>query len=75
MSDAVNKVGAYCLAAALMDEPWQDLGFRRRPKHGRFIQRFRPSWKVALEKRVLQQIIAVFTAVHVKRGRYQAIRH
>jgi len=68
MNDAVRKVVADCCRTVLMDEPWQDLGFSKRPRHGAFFQRFRPAWRVALEKKALQEMLAVFTAAHVIGG-------
>lgn len=68
MKDAVRKVVGACCHTVLMDEPWQDLGFPKRPKYGAFIQRFRPTWKVALEKKTLQEMLAVLTAAHILGG-------
>lgn len=65
MSMTPEHVAAAVLQVALRDEAWQDLGFAGRPKHGSFFQRFRPEWRVCLEKSVLKQMVAVLTAAHV----------
>jgi hypothetical protein len=69
MSDAVRGVAATCLGTVLRDEPWQDIGFPKRPRHGEIFQGLRPAWKVALEKAVLQEMLAAFTAAYVLAGR------
>ena len=68
MKEALLKVCHTCLGSCLRDEPWQDLGYPRRPKHGAAFQRFRPAWKVALEKSILREMIALFTTAHVRAG-------
>lgn len=60
-----TDVAASVLQVVLRDEAWQDLGFAGRPRHGSFFQRFRPEWRVCLEKSVLKQMVAVLTAAHV----------
>jgi hypothetical protein len=69
MQDSDNTVAATCLGMLLTDEPWQDFGFSKRPKHGAYSQRFRSTWKVELERRILQEMLAVFTAAYVVSGR------
>ena len=64
----ILEVAAEILGTCLRDEPWQDIGFRRRPKHGAFFQRFRPKWKIKLEKSVLQQMLSLFTAANILAG-------
>lgn len=61
-------VAAAVLQVVLRDEAWQDLGFARRPRHGSFLQRFRPEWRVHLEKSALKQMIAVLAAAYVSAG-------
>lgn len=56
----------------LRDEPWQDLGFAKRPRYGEIVQRFRPLWRVQFEKTALKQMIAVLTAAHVHAGALDA---
>jgi len=58
-----------CFSMILKDEPWQDFGFSKRPKYGAYVRRFRRRWKVDLEKRVLQEMLAVFTAAYVVANR------
>ena len=53
----------------LSDEPWRDIGFSKRPRYGKFFQRFRARWKTDLEKRTLQEMLAAFTAAYVVAGR------
>lgn len=69
MKDSDNTVVATCLGMLLTDEPWQDFGFSKRPKYGAYFQRFRPKWKVDLEQRIVQEMLAVFTAAYVVAGR------
>jgi len=38
------KVAEYCLYTITQDEPWQDFGFPKRPKHGTLIQKRRAKW-------------------------------
>jgi hypothetical protein len=52
----------------LRDEPWQDIGFRRRPKYGALIQRLRPAWRVSLEKSITKEMLILFTAAHIAAG-------
>lgn len=68
MKGSVRSVVATCCRTILMDEPWQDLGFPKRPRYGSLFQRFRPAWKVAVEKRVVQEMLAALTAVHIVAG-------
>lgn len=65
MKDAVIDVASSCLSAVLRDEAWQGFGFAKRPAHGAFFQRLRPRWKIELEKRVLQEMLASLTAAHI----------
>jgi hypothetical protein len=69
MSDAVSGVIAICLRTILSNEPWQDIGFAKRPRSGALFRRFRPRWKVDLERRVIQEMLATFTAAHAVAGR------
>ena len=68
MKDPVRKVVATCLSTALTDEPWQDLGFSKRPKYGAYFERFRPKWRVTIENKVLKELVIVFTAAYVVAG-------
>ncbi len=68
MKESVLKVCHNCFGSCLRDEPWQDLGFPRRPKHGAVFQRFRTAWKVTLEKLILREMLALFTTAHVRAG-------
>jgi hypothetical protein len=65
---SVLQVAASCLGSILRDEPWRDFGLRGRPRGGTVFQRFRASWKVALEKAVLQEMLIGLTAAHVVAG-------
>jgi hypothetical protein len=62
MSDAELRIAGRALHAVLSDEPWEDLGIGKRPKVGRFFQRFRPTWRVELEDRIAQEMLAMFSA-------------
>lgn len=62
-------IAATCLQMALSDEPWQDFGFSKRPKHGALFQRFRSPWKRELETKLLQEMLAMFTAAYVVAGK------
>jgi hypothetical protein len=68
VSESVKNVCARCAHDALLDDPWQDLGFSRRPRRGFVFSRFLPAWKVDLEKRVLQELLIAFTAAHAVAG-------
>ena len=65
MTDSPKVVAAACLSMILGNEPWQDLGFSGRPRYGAYFERFRSKWKVDLEKILLQEMLAVFTAAYV----------
>lgn len=65
VNEAIAGVVSTCFQTVLRDEPWRDFGFPKRPKYGALIQKFRPTWKVELEKTILKEIIIVMTAVHV----------
>jgi hypothetical protein len=62
---AVTEIGHTILGTVLRDEPWQDLGFGRRPRYGAFFQRFRPKWKVDLEKAALKEMVSLLTTAHL----------
>jgi hypothetical protein len=64
MSDALGNVVATCLSMLLSNEAWQDFGFAKCPRHGRFFERFRPAWKSDLEKKLIQEMLSAFTVVH-----------
>ena len=62
---AVTEIGHTVLGTVLRDEPWQDLGFGRRPRCGAFFQRFRPKWRVDLEKAALKEMVILLTTAHL----------
>lgn len=68
-SDTVSKVAVTCLQTLLSDKAWQDIGYSRRPRIGAFFQRFRPAWKVNLENRIAETMLAALTAAHAVAGR------
>ncbi len=61
----VNAAVHFALSTALRDEPWEDLGFGKRPHSGRVLQRARPQWRQHLEDIALRELVALFTAAHV----------
>jgi hypothetical protein len=63
--NAAREVMLTVLDTVLRDEPWQDLGMRRRPRYGALVQRFRAGWRVQLEKALLKEMVAVLTAAHI----------
>jgi len=65
MKTHAHQIAANCCRMALANEPWQDLGFKGRPRYGAMFRSLRPAWKVALEDKVLQEIIAIFSAAYV----------
>jgi hypothetical protein len=69
-SDAISNVVLTCLEILLSDEAWRDIGFTRRPRIGALFQRFRPAWKVNLENRVAQTMLAALTAAHATAGKF-----
>jgi hypothetical protein len=68
LNDAVLRVAVSCLGSVMKDDPWQDMGFRKRPRHGRWFQQFRAPWRVMLERSILQEMLILFTAAHVVAG-------
>jgi hypothetical protein len=77
MKNSENTVATTCLGMLVTDEPWQDFGFPKRPRYGAYFQRFRPRWKVDLENRIIQEMLAVFTAAYVVADRiaYENVPH
>jgi hypothetical protein len=69
MDSAVTEAVTDCLHTVQLDEPWQDFGFPKRPRYGVWFQRFRPKWRLDLEKTVLQQMLSVLTAAYVIAGK------
>jgi hypothetical protein len=68
-SSEASNVAVTCLKILLSDEAWRDIGFTRRPRVGALFQRFRPAWKVNLENRVAQTMLAALTAAHATAGK------
>lgn len=66
--DSPTRAAHFALSTVLRDEPWRDLGFHGRPRYGAIVQRFRPQWRVHLEKTALKQMLALFVAAHVHAG-------
>ena len=60
--DSITKAARFGLSTVLRDELWQDLGFPRRPQYGAIVHRFRPLWRVQVEKAALKQMVAIFAA-------------
>jgi hypothetical protein len=73
MADKAWAIAHRCIGMTLNDENWQEIGLPKRPRIGALFQRFRAAWKPALEKRVLQHMLAGFTAAHVVAGKADAI--
>lgn len=67
-NEIMKKIWARSCQYALHDEPWRDLGFKRRPKYGAFFQRFRSKWKVELETKVGNELISIFCSVYFAAG-------
>ncbi len=68
MNEKVKKILGRCLSIAFGDPAWQFFGFRKRPRHGAFWQKFRPEWRVALERRLFVEIFLTNVAAYVKSG-------
>jgi hypothetical protein len=68
MNPKTSKVAVMCVKIALSDQPWKDLGFRKRPKYGASFQRFRAQWKVRLENMLLREMIILFTVTYLSSG-------
>ena len=62
--DAREAAGR-CLEWMLCDEPWKELGFARRPRHGVLAQLFRPRARIEFENGLKREILASITAVYV----------
>lgn len=61
--DAREATGR-CLEWLLCDEPWKELGFAGRPRHGVMVQFFRPQASIDFENRLKREILASITAVY-----------
>ena len=70
MSDNVFRTtAATILRMSIEDEPWVDVGYGKRPKHGSFFhQHFRPKWRRDLEDSLLREIVSMFTAAYLLAG-------
>jgi hypothetical protein len=62
--DAREAAGR-CLEWMLCDEPWKELGFAGRPKHGVLAQIFRSRSRIKFENGLKREILASITAVYV----------
>jgi hypothetical protein len=60
-----DRIAVSCMRMVLSDEPWHDLGYKRRPRYGGILKRLRPQWKVALENKMLQQMIALLSVAYI----------
>ena len=69
MTDNVFRAtAATILKMSIADEPWVDVGYGKRPKHGSFFQHFRPKWRRDLEDSLLREIVGIFTAAYLLAG-------
>jgi hypothetical protein len=50
------------MSMLVADQPWKDIGLKRRPRWGRIAKFFQPGWWVALEHRLGREMLAVFSA-------------
>ena len=65
MTDNVLRTASAILNMSIADEPWLDIGYGRRPKHGVFFnQYFRAKWRRRLEDALLREIVSILTAVY-----------
>lgn len=64
--DPLNRVVGDCLGTALSDMPWQDMGFKKRPKYGAVVVKWiLPQWKIALHRRLLLEFIFSLSAAYI----------
>ena len=70
MTDNVSlTTAATILEMSIADTPWVDVGYGKRPKHGRFFNKhFRPKWRRDLEDSLLREIVGIFTATYLLAG-------
>lgn len=52
----------------MTNELWLAIGYGKRPRHGALFQRFRPKWRVDLEKCLLREMIGGLTAAYILAG-------
>jgi hypothetical protein len=62
------KVTQLSLSTALSDSAWKLFGYSRRPTYGKFVQKFRPKWKVEIERKLFRELIISHIAAHVLAG-------
>jgi hypothetical protein len=62
---AIGESQATANRSMLLDEIWQDFGYRKRPKYGAIVQKWRRQWKVELEKAILREIFVSTIALFV----------
>ena len=65
MAVDIVQIGSEILELPLKNEPWLDTGYGKRPRCGALFQRFRPTWRVALENSLLREMIGIFTAAYM----------
>ena len=69
MTDNVFRTtAATILKMSITDEPWVDVGYGKRPKHGNLFQHFRPKWRRDFEDSLLREIVGIFTAAYLLAG-------
>jgi hypothetical protein len=66
---ALRTVATTCLGILLSDDAWRLFGFKKRPRYGAWVNRFRPAWKVELEDAITQGMLAETIAAHLVSGR------
>jgi hypothetical protein len=62
---AIGEAFATANRSMLLDEIWQDFGYRKRPRYGALVQKWRRPWKVQLEKAILREIFVSTIALFV----------
>ena len=65
MAIDIVQITATILNFPLTNEPWLDIGYGKRPRVGALFQRFRPTWRVALENSLLREMIGIVTAAYM----------
>lgn len=68
MKEDAQKALKRCVSLAFSDDLWRFWGFPKRPKYGSFVNKFRPKWRVELERKLFAEIIISNAAAYVVGG-------
>lgn len=63
-----RRAAGWCLEWMLSDPPWQEMGFKARPRYGVLMRLFKSRDRLRFENSLKQEILATITAACAKAG-------